>query len=102
MVEKKFEKNDSTIALIFKCIYKMNIYPVYNSKHNSNHEKQIILLMILDGEVRYNLGVEKLTALLRGITSKYDGDFYCLIFLHSFRTKNKLKLHKIVCENKHF
>ena len=26
------------------------IYPAYVSKHNSNREKQVILLMILNGE----------------------------------------------------
>ena len=31
-----------------------------------------------------------MSALLRGITSKHDGHFYCLERLHSFRTKNKL------------
>ena len=41
-------------------------------------------------------------ALLRGITSKNNGDFYYLNFLHSFRTKNKLESHKRVCEYKHF
>ena len=41
-------------------------------------------------------------ALLRGITSKNNGDFYYLNFFHSFRTKNKLESHKRVCENKHF
>ena len=45
---------------------------------------------------------KKLSALLRGITSKYYGDFYCLNSFHSFRTKNKLELHKRVCENKDF
>ena len=33
---------------------------------------------------------QKISALLRGITSKHDGDFYCLKRLHSFRIKNKL------------
>ena len=33
-------------------------------------------------------------ALLRGITSKHDGDFYYLNCLHFFRTKNKLESHK--------
>ena len=38
------------------------------------------------------LAVKKLSALLRGITSKHDGDFYCLNYLHSFRTKvNQIK-----------
>ena len=47
-------------------------------------------------------GVKKLSALLRGITSKNNRDFYCLNCLHSFRTKSKLKSHKKVFENKYF
>ena len=35
--------------------------------------------------------VKSFAALLREITSKYEGDFYCLNCFHSFRTKNKLK-----------
>ena len=34
------------------------------------------------------LAVKKLSGLLRGITSKQNGDFHCLNFLHSFRTEN--------------
>ena len=41
---------------------------------------------------------QKLSALLRGITSKHNGDFYCLNCLHSFRTKNKLESHKEACK----
>ena len=41
-----------------------------------------------------------LSALLRGITSKHQGDFYCLNWLHSFRTEIKLKSHENVCKNK--
>ena len=44
--------------------------------------------------------IKKLSALLRGTTSKYFSDFYCLNCFHSFRTKNKLESHKKVCENK--
>ena len=44
----------------------------------------------------------KLSALLRGITSKHYGDFYCLNCLRSFRTKDKLESQKKVCENKDF
>ena len=43
-----------------------------------------------------------MSALLRGILSKNNGHFYCLNCLHSFRTKNKLELHKQVYENKDF
>ena len=55
--------------------------------------------MILNKEKEcwHYLAVKKLSALLRGITIKRDGDFYCL----NCRTKNKLKFHKIVCEKKH-
>ena len=42
---------------------------------------------------------KKLSALLRGITSKYDGDFYFSNCLHSYRTENKLKKHYNVCKN---
>ena len=44
----------------------------------------------------------KLSALLRGITSKHDGDFYCLDCLDSFATENKREYHKKVCYNKDF
>ena len=40
--------------------------------------------------------------MLRGLTSKHRGDFYCLNCLHSFRTENKLKSHEKVCKNKDF
>ena len=42
------------------------------------------------------LAVKKLSALLHRITSKNKGDFYCLNYLHSFRTENKLKSHENV------
>ena len=48
------------------------------------------------------LAVKKLSALLRAVTFKCNGDFYCLNFLHSFRTKKKLESHKRVCKNKEF
>ena len=72
---------------------------VYKSKYNLESENQVILLMITDGKKWNYLAVKKLSALLRGITSKHEGDFYCLNCFHSFRTENKLKKHKNVCEN---
>ena len=44
---------------------------------------------------------KKLSALLRGITSK-NYSYFCLNCLHSFRTKNKLESHRKKCENKDF
>ena len=55
--------------------------------------------MITDGEKWHYLAVKKLSALIRGITSKHEGDFYCLNCLHSYRTKSRLEKHKNVCEN---
>ena len=37
--------------------------------------------------------------LLRGITSKNNGNFYCLNCFSSFRTKNVLKSRENVCED---
>ena len=45
---------------------------------------------------------KKLSTLLRGKTSKYHGDFFCLNCLHSFRTENKLKPYEKVYKNKDF
>ena len=46
----------------------MDIGPPYVSKHNSNREKQVILLsMIPNRKVWHCLAVKKLSALLRGI-----------------------------------
>ena len=56
--------------------------------------------MTPNGEGWYYLGLKKLSVLLRGITSKHVADFYSLNYLHLFRTKSKLKSHKIFCENK--
>ena len=44
----------------------------------------------------------KLSALIKGITPKNDGNLYCLNCLHSFTTKNKLKSNENICENKDF
>ena len=49
------------------------------------------------GIIMHYLAVKKLSTLLRGITSKHRGNFYCLNCLHSFRTKNKK-----ACKNKDF
>ena len=42
---------------------------------------------------------KKLYALLRGITSNNNGDFYCLNCFHSYSREEKLKKHKYICEN---
>ena len=111
---------------MFCMLKKKNIYPYYISKHNTNREKQVILLMISNGDKPrerletlamqaksegreaktegrqrwHYLGVKKLSPLSRGITSKCHGYFYCLNCFHYFRAKNKLESHEKVRENK--
>ena len=66
----------------------------YKSKHNLTREKQVILLMISNGENLHYLVVKKFISITTGITSNHKKDFYCLNCFHSYRTKNKLKAHK--------
>ena len=78
--------------------------PAYISNHNPTREKTIILLMIPNKEKEgcHYLAVKKIFTLLRGITSKHNGDFYCFNCLQTFRTENKLKSHEKLCKNKVF
>ena len=67
----------------------MNICPAYISKHNNN-------FIIPNGKGCHYLAIKSLSALIRGITSKHVGDFYCLNCLHSFITKTKLESNMLV------
>ena len=59
--------------------------------------------MITDGTTNWHyLAIRYLSGLVRGITSNYNGDFYCLNCLHSYRTKSKLKRHEEICKNHDF
>ena len=71
---------------------KHKIYPAYVSRQNSIREKQVIILMILNGEECHYLAARKL--------SKHHGDFYYLNCPHSSVTKNKLESYNKVCEHK--
>ena len=62
-------------------------------------EKQVILLVISNGENWNYLVVKNLPGLLEGITSNHKEVFYCLNCFHWYRTKNKLEEHKKICEN---
>ena len=55
--------------------------------------------MITDGEKWHYLAVKSLSALLNGITSNHNGDFYCLNCFRAYTTKNKPETHKKICEN---
>ena len=55
--------------------------------------------MISDGQKLHYLVGKNLSRLLKGITSNHKEDFYCLNCFHSYRTENKLEVHKKICEN---
>ena len=70
------------------------IQVAYKSKHNLTREKQVILLMISNGENWHYLVVKNLNGLFKGITSNHKEDFYCLNCFCAYSTRNKLKEHK--------
>ena len=74
---KKSEKNNVTFAL-----------NVLYAKKMKNISCSYILFK---GEGWYYLAVKKLSALLKGITTKDHGYLYCLNCPHSFATENKQK-----------
>ena len=78
---RKFQKNSPKRALKVLYIKDINTYIAYFSKDSSNHS-------FSDSKWHY-LAAKRLSALLRGITSKHDGGFYCLNCFHSFRTKKQ-------------
>ena len=92
---KKFELNNKVaLNILFVSHNTKKIQLAYRSKYNLTYNKQIILLMITDGEKWHYLVVKNLSGLLRGITSDHNADFYCLNCFHSYRTKTKLEAHK--------
>ena len=70
----------------------------YRSKHNNKRKKQVILLMIGDGEKYHYLAVTSLSVLLQEI-SNHKENFYCLNCFNSYTSKNKLKEHEEICNN---
>ena len=66
---KKFEKNNVTIAFYTLYAKREKIYSAYVPKRSSNREKQVIILIILNGETWHYLAVKKLFAFLRIIAS---------------------------------
>ena len=95
---KKLELNNKSSALniLYVPYNSRKMHLAYKSKHNLTHEKQVIPLMITDGEKWHYLAVTRLSGLLRGIKSNHKEDFYCLNCFHAYTTKNKLETHRNV------
>ena len=69
---KKFEKNNIMVAnninnIMFCIIKQKNIYSAHVSKHNSNQEKQLIFLLIPNGEEQPDLDVKNSSVSLREV-----------------------------------
>ena len=76
---KKFElNNEVALNILYVPHNTKKIEIAYKSKHNLTREKQIILLMISNGENWHYLVVKSVSGLLTGITSNHKEDFYCL------------------------
>ena len=116
---RKFECNNKTIALNVLCVSyndrqeEVNdegnefdgtkyIRHAYTSKHNKKRDTQVNLLMIENDEGNWHyLAITTISGLLRGITLRNNGNFYCLNCFHSYSTENKLRKHeKICCDHK--
>ena len=80
-----FAQNNKTIALniLFVPHNAKKIRLAYKSKHNFMRENQVVLLMVTEGKKWHYLTEKRVSALLRGITSNHNRDFYCLICFHS-------------------
>ena len=76
----KFEKNNKKIALdiLFIPHNTKTISVAYRSEYNNKRKKQVILLMITNSKKSHYFGVTNLSALLQGMLSNHDGEFYCL------------------------
>ena len=98
----KFQENNSNLALNMLYEKEIEICPTYISKYNSTGKEQVTLLQISNKEGWVFPAGTKLHALIKGITSKSNGDFYCLNCCHSFSTQIKPKSHMKKRENKYF
>ena len=100
---KKFElNNEIALNILYVPHHTKKIQVAYKSKHNLTREKQVILLMISNGENWHYLVVKNLNGLLKGITSNHKEDFYRLNCFCAYSTRNKLEEHKKICENHNY
>ena len=61
------------------------------------------LLMTTGGTGNWHyLAIKTISGLLRGVTSKHNGHYYCLNCFQSYTTEKKLRKHEKVCENHDF
>ena len=103
----KIEENlsNKTIALniLFVPYNTKQVRAAYVLKYNDERDNLVNLLMITNNDKDWHyLAVKSISELLKGITSKHNGDFYCLNYFHSYTTEKKLKNHERVCKDHDF
>ena len=92
---RKFElNNEIALNILYLPHNTKKIHIAYKSRYNLTREKQLILLMINNGENWHYLVVKNVAGLLKGITSNHKEDFYCLNCFCAYSTKDKLEAHK--------
>ena len=100
-----FEKYNDTIARnVFYVPHNENkIRPAYISKFNKTREHHANLLTITEGKDKWHyITIKSIPALLRGVTSAHNSDFYCLNCFHSYRTAKKINEHEELCVKNNF
>ena len=96
-----FEINIKSIYLNILCIphntlesdFYKKVSPAYKSKFNKTREKQVILLIITDGQKQHYVAVKNLSSLLKK-KADHSAHYYCLNCFKPFRIKSKLKSHE--------
>ena len=87
---RKFElNNEVALNILYITHNNKKMQVAYISKNNLTCNKQVISLMITNGEKWHYLTVKNLPRLLRRITSTHKEDIYCLNCFHSVK----------ICEN---
>ena len=86
--------NEIALNILYVPHNTKKIQVAYKSKQNLTCDKQVILLMITDGEKWHYLRVKNLPGLLRGITFTHKEDFYYLNCFCSYKTKMSSKYIK--------
>ena len=69
------------------------------NSEQSNDKWHYIALKSVHTDEGFTRPIRSLSRLFRGITAHFNGEFYCLGCLHSFRTDNALKRHERLCGN---
>ena len=89
---RKFEQNNKAIALniLFAPHNTKQIRAACVSKYNDERDNQVNLLMITNNDKDWHyLAIKSIPGLLKGITSKHNGDFSQLNCFHLYTTEKK-------------